>query len=223
MSGEVVALRRRLTADEQADVVRARSEVRRLAAKLIATHPRLFRASRVTHQQLIAEGDLELSHAMTRLDARRGVPLSLYARKAVYGAMVDLLKGETSLQKALREGAEKAADAQGPRREGGEPDTWDEEAEACAADLATGMALSLAAVDPERLAMTREHHGLVRAAVSEEPPQEQALIEQHYLGDHTLEEAGSALGMSLSTTKRRHRAALRRISARLRLLQIDDA
>jgi DNA-directed RNA polymerase specialized sigma subunit len=96
MSADVVTLPRRPTAREKAELALARSEVRRLAAQIIATRPRLFRASGVEHADLVAAGDLAVSQAMPRWDPDRGVSLALYARKRIDGAMIDLLRGETA-------------------------------------------------------------------------------------------------------------------------------
>jgi RNA polymerase sigma factor for flagellar operon FliA len=211
---EVVPLVRRLTAQQQADIVLARAMVRRVAAQLARTKAWLLAASGVSQAELVQLGDVELAGAMTKYKPGP-VTFEAYAHKAVLGAMMNRLKAESAYQRVVREGADKAngswEDEPGGRSASGEA------APAAYCDGAvTGMLLALAGADPEHVAMTRELHEAVRAAVAEEPARERRLVERHYFEGETLEQAGRALGMSRSTAKRKHGAALERIGGRLR-------
>jgi RNA polymerase sigma factor (sigma-70 family) len=205
MSDEVMSPPRRLTPDEQAEVLEARAQVQRLAAQVMRAYPALWRASGMAHAELLAVGDAEAAHARTLYDAAKGTPYEVYLRLSVQGAMIDALKAETKHRRALREGAEKAAAGL----------DGEEDAETCLEVIAAGMALALAGADPEAAAMRREAQAEVRAAVAEESEEARELVQRHYFRGEVLEKAGRSLGLSRSTVKRRHGAALKRIGARL--------
>jgi RNA polymerase sigma factor (sigma-70 family) len=217
MSTEVVPFAPRLTREQQQRVLAGQAQVRRIAAQIAATMGWLMRASEVTHLDLIAEGDLELSHTVRLFDPTGETTFDDYAYPSIYGAMMNLLKAESRYQRLLRKGGEKAASAEhGSDDEPARPESWQEALDDYCDARVVGMLMGVAVADPESLAITRELHHDLRVAVAEEPPRERALLERSYLAEEPVERAGRALGMSRSSIKRRHGKALARVAARLK-------
>jgi RNA polymerase sigma factor for flagellar operon FliA len=69
---------------------------------------------------------------------------------------------------------------------------------------------------PEELATTAELVARVRAIVQRLPDAERTLIERHYFGDETLDQAAASLGLSKSWGSRLHARAIERIAKEMR-------
>jgi RNA polymerase sigma factor for flagellar operon FliA len=69
---------------------------------------------------------------------------------------------------------------------------------------------------PEEAAIDRELFARVRTIVTQLPEAERTLIERHYFGEETLEQAASALGLSKSWGSRLHARAIETIARELK-------
>jgi len=69
---------------------------------------------------------------------------------------------------------------------------------------------------PEELASKAELAQQVRAIVGRLPDAERTLIERHYFGEETLDQASASLGLSKSWGSRLHARAIERIARELR-------
>ena len=69
---------------------------------------------------------------------------------------------------------------------------------------------------PEEIASRAELAQQVRAIVGRLPDAERTLIERHYFGDETLDQASASLGLSKSWGSRLHARAVERIARELR-------
>jgi RNA polymerase sigma factor for flagellar operon FliA len=179
-----------------------------------------------------------LLQAARTFDASRGVPFRRWANLRIRGAMMDGLRQWGSLPRRLyRELRGLAAadrllesydeeDAANPARS---PETADARLTSYLAGMATAIAVGtlVAAprenvnadgndVTPEDMLGDAELLARVRQIVSGLPTPERTLVERHYFGGETLEDAAASLGLSKSWGSRLHARAIESIAGELR-------
>jgi RNA polymerase sigma factor (sigma-70 family) len=207
-------------------VVAARPMVLRVAAKRHKEWPNLIRASRLSREDLVAIGALELSHVVQTFDLDGDTPFEGYAWQAVDGAMQDAIRKESHHQRAVRRGMYRGAGVEREDRDRHAETSADARqaaVEAFSDAVVAGMLASLAAADPECTVMARELHDKIRRAIEELSATDARLIHLHYFEDRTLLEAAAELGIGRSTIKRRHRKILARLGARLLALGVNGS
>lgn len=189
----------------------------------------------VTLDDLRSFGREGLLQAARSFDGSRGVPFRRWANMRIRGAMIDgvrqwghlprrvyqelrTLAAGDAVQEALEEdqGAIPAAT----------PEAADRRLTAYLAGIATAIAVgSMAGQEdvadgrepsPEEIASKAELARQVRAIVQRLPDAERTLIERHYFGDETLDQAAASLGLSKSWGSRLHARAIDRIARELR-------
>ena len=197
-----------------------------------------------SHEELVSFGREGLLGAARNFDASRGVPFRCWAALRVRGAIVDGVRSLGNVPRRMyrRIKAIEAAD----RVEGAliQDDAARPPAGATAADarlshylesIATAMAVGILApsqrdcfeqvegddVSPEEAVANRELAGEIRAAVARLPAQERHLVESHYFGDSTLDDAARALGLSKSWGSRLHARAIEMIGRDLKRSRIQ--
>jgi RNA polymerase sigma factor for flagellar operon FliA len=193
----------------------------------------------VTLDDLRSFGREGLLQAARSFDPSHGVPFRRWANVRVRGAMMDGLRQWGALPRRLyRElRALEAADhllAAYDEEDAASPATTPEAADsrltAYLAGMATAMAVgSLAAGPPEKsadgegqepspedLLGEAELLAHVKEIVETLPAQERTLVERHYFGGDTLDEAAASLGLSKSWGSRLHARAIETIARKLR-------
>jgi RNA polymerase sigma factor for flagellar operon FliA len=189
----------------------------------------------VTLDDLRSFGREGLLQAARSFDGSRGVPFRRWANMRIRGAMIDgvrqwghlprrvyqelrALAAGDAVQEALEEdhGAAPAAT----------PEVADRRLTAYLAGIATAIAVgSMVGQEdvadrrdpsPEEIASKAELARQVRAIVQRLPDAERTLIERHYFGDETLDQAAASLGLSKSWGSRLHARAIDRIARELR-------
>jgi RNA polymerase sigma factor for flagellar operon FliA len=103
--------------------------------------------------------------------------------------------------------------------------------------MATAMALALVsrasqatpgeeveseAQNPEEHAAASEVSGAIRSAISRLPDSEKTLVERHYFGEATLEEASRELGLSKSWGSRLHARAIEALTRDMKRNRISE-
>jgi RNA polymerase sigma factor for flagellar operon FliA len=192
----------------------------------------------VTLDDLRSFGREGLLQAARTYEASRGVPFRRWANLRIRGALIDGMRQWGSLpRRVYRElRAIEAADRL--------QEIYDEEdaagpcatAEAADARLTTylaGLATAMAVgtvtsgsrqatggdgrdATPEDLVGDAELMARIRAVVARLPDAERVLIERHYFGDETLEQAAASLGLSKSWGSRLHARAIDALARELR-------
>lgn len=193
--------------------------------------------SSIELDDLIAYGSKGLVEAAERFDARPGVAFTTFAYYRIRGAMFDGLRtmGWYSRADYARYRAEERANeylqshADRPAAEGGGARTADaEQTLAAVAQVLSGVAAvhitsleAAASVADETFAApdagidTGRLSVRVRDAIKGLPEKERRLMELYYFEEKTLEEAGSALGLSKSWACRLHARAVDLLRAAL--------
>jgi RNA polymerase sigma factor for flagellar operon FliA len=206
----------------------AQPVVRKIVNLYGAKWPNLVRKARLSVEDLVAIGDLELWQSSSAFKEGPGRKLETYAWKAVNGAIKNAVKAETRHERAVSEGMARGADQgteeppQRRRYEETSAETRDAAVHAFSDTVVAAMLMSLAAADPEREVMSAQLHDRLNRAVDELSAKDGRLIRRHYFEDWTLEAAGAELGMSRSTVKRRHQKILERLGARLLALGVTS-
>jgi RNA polymerase sigma factor for flagellar operon FliA len=179
-----------------------------------------------------------LLQAARSFDASRGVPFRRWANVRIRGAMIDGLRQWGNLPRRLyRElRALEAADhvlETYDEEDAANPATTPEAADARLTSYLAGMATAIAVgtlvaapresvsaerheVSPEDLLAEAELLARVKQIVTSLPTQERTLVERHYFGGDTLDEAAASLGLSKSWGSRLHARAIEAISRELR-------
>jgi RNA polymerase sigma factor for flagellar operon FliA len=192
----------------------------------------------LTLDDLRSFGREGLLQAARTFDPERGVPFRRWANLRVKGAVTDGIRRWGGMpRRVYREvRAMEAADAlQGAydERHASSPPASPEVADARLTSyltgIATAMALGAASVgagesaerstseaDPEELFGRAELADHLRKVVGRLPEKERTLIERHYFGGQTLEEAAAALGLSKSWGSRLHARAIDALAEELR-------
>jgi RNA polymerase sigma factor for flagellar operon FliA len=195
-------------------------------------------AKTATLDDLKSFGREGLLKAARTFDPSRGVPFRRWANVRIKGAMMDGVRRWGRLpRRVYRElqgveagdhllGAYDEEDAANPAAT---PDVADARLSSYLAGLATAIAVGtmMAApresvdaegrdVTPEDLVGEAELLARVKAIVATLPTQERSLVERHYFGGETLDDAAAALGLSKSWGSRLHARAIEAIGNELR-------
>ncbi len=197
---------------------------------------RLATAS-VTLDDLRSFGREGLLQAARTFDESRGVPFRRWANLRIRGAMIDGVRQWGSLPRRIYRELRTIAAADRVQETYDEEDAANPAPTAEAADarvssylsgLATAMALGSVASapegleapspdeTPEELAMTAELVERIKAVLPILPPAERSLVEGHYFGDLTLDQASASLGLSKSWGSRLHARAIETLARHLR-------
>jgi len=169
----------------------------------------------VTLDDLRSFGREGLLQAARTFDESRGVPFRRWANLRIRGAMIDGVRQWGSLPRRIYR--ELRAIAAADRVQA----TYDEEDAANPAatpEAAPQEGLDVPSPDetPEQLAMTSELIERVKGVLPLLPASERALVERHYFGDQTLDQAAASLGLSKSWGSRLHARAIESIARHLR-------
>jgi RNA polymerase sigma factor for flagellar operon FliA len=192
----------------------------------------------VTLDDLRSFGREGLLQAARSFDAARGVPFRRWANLRVKGAMMDGVRQWTNLPRGIyrelrgieagdRQLAEyDEEDAAAPATN---PERADERLTGYLAGIATAIAVGTMTaarrelVDaegreftPEDLFAEQELLAHVKRIVARLPDQERTLVERHYFGGATLDEAAASIGLSKSWGSRLHARAVEAITRALR-------
>jgi RNA polymerase sigma factor for flagellar operon FliA len=177
-----------------------------------------------------------LLQAARTFDASRGVPFRRWANLRIRGAMIDGIRQWGSLPRRIYR--ELRAMESGDRLQ----ETYDEEdaagpaMAAVAADarlssylagLATAIGMGTIATPegsgdatspdetPEERAMNAELIERIKGIIPLLPTSERAIVERHYFGDETLDQAAASLGLSKSWGSRLHARAIESLARHL--------
>jgi RNA polymerase sigma factor for flagellar operon FliA len=198
---------------------------------------RRLAASSITLDDLRSFGQEGLLKAARSFDPSRGVPFRRWANLRIRGAMIDGVRQWGQLPRRVYQELRAIAAADSMKETYDEEDSAHPARTSEAADarltsrlagLATAMALSSAMdsrepldVDergptPEELASRAELLTRVRDIVSRLPESERTLIDRHYFGEETLDQAAASLGLSKSWGSRLHARAIEAIAREMR-------
>lgn len=215
--------------------------VRKIARRI---HARLPRS--VTLDDLIQEGSLGLIEAIDRYDEHRQVPLALFARRRITGAILDRLRATDWVPRTVRRRADRLSSTRErlSRKLGRSPNE---------AELADAMELSSEGLeryqrfadvrtvvsietplgpngdarvadtlsnddDAERDQIDDELRRAVLAGVDFLPPKEQIAVRGFFLDGRALSDIGAELGVSESRVSQLHRMGVNRLRFRIREL-----
>ncbi|MFM2163530.1 MAG: hypothetical protein RLZZ383_3042 [Pseudomonadota bacterium] len=204
-------------------------------------HARLPRS--VELDDLVAEGMVGLIDAVERYDAQRSVPLAMFARQRITGAILDWLRAIDWVPRSVRRRADETTDARETlRRRLGRAPTRDEVAGALglsaegfdqhevlseirtltSLDAPTGGEGDQTWMDrlqaPEE-ADTAESEQLRTAmleAIERLPDKERIAVKRFYLEQRPLQEIGRELGVSESRASQLHRMGVSRLKFKVR-------
>lgn len=190
----------------------------------------------ITLDDLRSFGREGLLQAARSFDAARGVPFRRWANLRVRGAIIDGVRQWGQLPRRVYQELRTLAAADHMQAAYDEehaaaPATTPEGADARLTPYLTAMATAMAmasatgaddapsdggAPNPEELAATAELVTRVKAIVARLPEAERTLVERHYFGDETLDQAAASLGLSKSWGSRLHARAIERIAREMR-------
>lgn len=199
---------------------------------------RRLAAAAVTLDDLRSFGCEGLLAASRSFDESLGVPFRRWANLRIRGAIFDGVRQWGSLpRRVYRElRALSAADRVQQvfdEEDAASPATTPQAADArltqYLAGLATAMAVGTIAVarsgdagdpvgrddSPEDVVIRRELSELVKEIVARLPDSERTLVERHYFGDETLDQAAASIGLSKSWGSRLHARAIETIAREL--------
>ncbi|HTB74822.1 MAG TPA: sigma-70 family RNA polymerase sigma factor [Polyangiaceae bacterium] len=200
----------------------------RQVARRIASAP-------ITLDDLRSFGREGLLQAARSFDASRGVPFRRWANMRIRGAMIDGMRQWGQLPRRVYHELRAMAAGDATLEGLADDDATTPAATAEAADrrlssYLAGIATAIAVGSmvghedvadgpersPEEIASRAELAEQVRAIVGRLPDAERTLIERHYFGDETLDQASASLGLSKSWGSRLHARAVERIARELR-------
>ena len=198
---------------------------------------RRLSATSVTLDDLRSFGREGLLRAARSFDAVRGVPFRRWANLRIRGAIIDGVRQWGPLPRrvyselralAAADHVEAAYDEEQSASPAGTPEAADARLTSYLAAMATAMAVgSLSGGDddgegptptPEELVTKAQLVARVKEIVQRLPEAERTLIERHYFGDETLDQAAASLGLSKSWGSRLHARAIERIAKEMRSL-----
>lgn len=180
---------------------------------------------------LASHGREALVAAARSFDPDRGVPFRKWANLRVRGAMIDGVRSRGNLPRRVYQKLRAMQAADRVQEVAAEEESAAPPANAEAADARLGNTLSAAAMamavgfltmrsgdavdavrdtneSPEEAMARAEIGKLLRDAIADRPEAERHLLERHYFGDVTFEEAAKELGLSKSWASRLHARAL---------------
>jgi RNA polymerase sigma factor for flagellar operon FliA len=191
----------------------------------------------VTLDDLRSFGREGLLQAARTFDPSRGVPFRRWANLRIRGAIIDGVRQWGSLPRRIYRELRAIEAADRVQETYDEEDAANPAQSAHAADarvssylagIATALALGSIASPrdglevaspeetPEELAMSAELIERVKAVLPLLPQAERALVERHYFGDQTIDQAAASLGLSKSWGSRLHARAIESIARHLR-------
>jgi RNA polymerase sigma factor FliA len=189
----------------------------------------------VTIDDLRSFGREGLLTAARSFDPSRGVPFRRWANLRIRGAMIDGVRQWGHLPRRVYQELRALAAADEyqsavDEEDAANPATTPEGADARIASYLAGMATAMAvgsltgreAMDdgpgptPEEAVAKAELIQRVREVVAQLPDAERTLVERHYFGDETLDQAAASLGLSKSWGSRLHARAIDRVAKALR-------
>jgi RNA polymerase sigma factor for flagellar operon FliA len=192
-------------------------------------------AAAITLDDLRSFGREGLLQAARSFDDSRGVPFRRWANLRVRGAMIDGVRQWGHLPRRVYAELRSLAAANhveaAYEEEHSTPPATPEAADARLTSYLAGMATAMAvgvvtlrddvAPDgsgdsPEELTASAELLQRVKAIVQRLPEAERVLIERHYFGDETLDQAAASLGLSKSWGSRLPARAIERIAKEMR-------
>jgi RNA polymerase sigma factor for flagellar operon FliA len=195
-------------------------------------------SSSTTLDDLRSFGQEGLLQAARSFDASRGVPFRRWANLRIRGAMIDGVRQWGQLPRrvyqelramAAADQMQEAYDEEDGARQARTPEAADGRLTSYLAGLATAMALGSIsgepreAIDaderdptPEEVVARAELVVRVREIVARLPDAERTLIDRHYFGDETLDQAAASLGLSKSWGSRLHARAIEAIAREMR-------
>ncbi len=176
--------------------------------------------------------------AARTFDESHGVPFRRWANLRIRGAIIDGLRKWGSLPRriyrelrtiAAADALQGAYDAEDAAHPASTPEAADSRLTTYLAGLATAMAAGAIASTqsegaevlahdptPEEAVATAELVARVKAVMSRLPDSERILVERHYFGEQTLDEAAASLGLSKSWGSRLHARAIDFMARELR-------
>ncbi len=195
-------------------------------------------APSVTLDDLRSFGQEGLLQAARTFDESRGVPFRRWANLRIRGAMIDGVRQWGSLpRRVYRElravaAADRLQEAY-DEEDAANPLATPEGADARLTSYLAGIATAIAAgtmvaaprgsidpegrdATPEDLVGNAELIARVKAIVARLPDAERTLVERHYFGDETLDQAAASLGLSKSWGSRLHARAIDAIAREMR-------
>ncbi|MCL2447966.1 MAG: sigma-70 family RNA polymerase sigma factor [Polyangiaceae bacterium] len=181
--------------------------------------------------------------AARTFEPERGVPFRRWANLRVRGAMVDGLRQSGSLPRriyrdlralAAADAVQEAYDEEGAAQPAPGPEAADGRLTQYLAGLATAIAVGMIASEPltpggdsasrqpnpEEALIDVDLAVHLKGIVESLPDAERTLVERHYYGDETLDQAAASLGLSKSWGSRLHARAIDRIARELRRLGV---
>jgi RNA polymerase sigma factor for flagellar operon FliA len=196
---------------------------------------RRLSATSVTLDDLRSFGREGLLQAARSFDATRGVPFRRWANLRIRGAIIDGVRQWGHLPRrvyqelralAAADHVEAAYNEEQSATPAATPEAADARLTSYLAGMATAMALGSFSLDdvgsdgmaanPEELVATSQLVARVKEIVKRLPDAERTLIERHYFGDETLDQAAASLGLSKSWGSRLHARAIERIAKQMR-------
>jgi RNA polymerase sigma factor FliA len=191
----------------------------------------------VTLDDLRSFGQEGLLQAARNFDESRGVPFRRWANLRIRGAMLDGVRRWGSVPRrvyrelhamAAADQVQEIYDEEDAANRATTPETADARLGMYLAGIATAIAVGtmVAApranvdsegrdVTPEDLVGNAELIARVKAIVLRLPDAERTLVERHYFGDETLDQAAASLGLSKSWGSRLHARAIETIAREL--------
>ena len=196
----------------------------------------------VTLDDLRSFGREGLLSAARSFDATRGVPFRRWANLRIRGAIIDGVRQWGSLPRRVHrelralsaaDHLQEACEQEDAAKPASTADEADARITQYLAGIATAMAVGTIAAEPvytrdgqaespsrdpspEDATIASDLGARLRAAVAELPDQERTLVERHYFGEQTLDQAAASLGLSKSWGSRLHARAIERIGRELR-------
>lgn len=187
------------------------------------------------------EGLLDAAHSF---DPSRGVPFRRWANLRIRGAMMDGIRSSGGLPRAVYRNlrALEAADRQQEGRledDAASPPATAEAADQRLSETMSGMAMAMAAgflaassdglervaeqdtLSPEDAVSEKELLEILKGIIARRPDSERQLLERHYFGGVTFDEAARELGLSKSWASRLHARAIEAVAAEMRALGRD--
>lgn len=230
------AHRRRVPADAPEVLARFHAELD--LVDLVARQVARRIAKSVTLDDLRSFGREGLLQAARTYDASRGVPFRRWANMRIKGAMIDGVRQWGQLPRRVYrelrgiEAGDRLLELY-DEEDAASPATTPESADARLTSYLAGIATAIAVgtmsgaprdsgdpegreVTPEDLFADRELLAYVKGIVAALPEQERTLIERHYFGGETLDQAAASLGLSKSWGSRLHARAIESIARELR-------
>ncbi len=207
---------------------------------MLARQLRRQLGARLDVSELESMGNEGLLDAARSFDPSRGVPFRRWANLRARGAMFDGLRSSGGLPRAayrkLRalEAADRVQDGR-VEDDANSPPASAEAADKRLSESLSGMAMAMAAgflsassdgldrvmdedVSPEDAVAEKELLDVVRSIIAKRPDAERQLLERHYFGGITFDEAARELGLSKSWASRLHARALEAVAVEMRAL-----